>query len=137
MSSMTGNPGKPAAEVRLDVWLWAARFFKTRSLAKQAVEGGKVDVNDSACKAARSLHVDDRVRITRGEQRMDVCVLALSSRRGSASEAQLLFCETEASRVARETEREQRRLSGAAFDHPVRRPDKHARKLLREIKSLR
>ncbi|MEO9077912.1 MAG: S4 domain-containing protein [Rhodanobacter sp.] len=134
---MTGNTVKTAAEARLDVWLWAARFFKTRSLAKQAVEGGKVDVNDAACKAAKSLNVDDRVRITRGEQRMEVCVLALSLQRGPASEAQRLFCETEASRVARETEREQRRLSGAAFDHPARRPDKHARKLLREIKSLR
>ncbi|HWU76250.1 MAG TPA: RNA-binding S4 domain-containing protein [Rhodanobacter sp.] len=133
---MTGHSEKPAAEVRLDVWLWAARFFKTRSLAKQAVEGGKVEVNDAACKAARSLRVDDRVRITRGEQRMEVCVLALSSRRGPASEAQLLFRETEASREVRESEREQRRLSGAAFDHPARRPDKHARKLLREIKSL-
>lgn len=134
---MTGNTVKTAAEARLDVWLWAARFFKTRSLAKQAVEGGKVDVNDAACKAAKSLNVDDRVRITRGEQRMEVCVLALSLQRGPASAAQRLFSETEASRVARETEREQRRLSGAAFDHPARRPDKHARKLLREIKSLR
>lgn len=137
MSSMTGNSDKPSAEVRLDVWLWAARFFKTRSLAKQAVEGGKVEVSDAACKASRLLHVDDRVRITRAEQRMEVCVLALSSRRGPATEAQLLYRETEASRVAREAEREQRRLSGVAFDHPMRRPDKHARKLLREIKSLR
>ena len=65
------------AGVRADIWLWAARFFKTRSLAKQAIEGGKVEVNGAGCKAAKVLHVDDRLRITRGEQRMEVRVLAL------------------------------------------------------------
>ncbi|MDQ6645815.1 MAG: S4 domain-containing protein [Pseudomonadota bacterium] len=122
------------AELRADIWLWAARFFKTRSLAKQAIDGGKVQVNGAGCKAAKALHVDDRLRITRGEQRMEVAVLKLSAKRGPATEAQLLYSETESSRLARETDREQRRLTGAAHDHPLKRPDKQARRQLRRLK---
>lgn len=120
--------------VRADIWLWATRFFKTRSLAKQAIEGGKIELNDASCKAAKLLYVDDRLRITRGEQRMEVVVLALSVKRGPAAEAQTLYVETDVSRVARETQREQRRLTGAAYDHPLKRPDKQARRQLRRLK---
>lgn len=123
-----------AEGLRVDVWLWAARFFKTRSLAKQAIEGGKVEVNGAGCKAAKLLQVDDRLRITRAEQRMEVVVLALSPKRGPASEAQQLYRETEASSAAREAQKEQRRLTGAAFDHPLKRPDKQARRQLRRLK---
>jgi ribosome-associated heat shock protein Hsp15 len=125
------------AELRLDVWLWAARFFKTRSLARHAVEAGRVEVNEAGCKPARALHVGDRLRIGRGQERMEVLVLALSPRRGPASEARVLYRETEASVAAREALREQRRLSGAADDHPPNRPDKQARRQLRKIKGLR
>lgn len=131
---MTTSNAKPVDEVRADVWLWVARFFKTRSLAKQAIEGGKVEVNDGGCKAAKSLHVTDRLRITRGEERLEIELLMLSSRRGSASEASLLYRETDASRALREANREQRRLTGAAFDHPAGRPDKQARRQLRRLK---
>ncbi len=130
-------PASDAAELRADVWLWAARFFKTRSLARQAVEAGRVEVNDAGCKPARALHVGDRLRIGRGQERLEVCVLALSPRRGPASEAQRLYRETDASLAAREAVREQRRLSGAALDHPAGRPDKQARRQLRKIKHLR
>ncbi|MEP7185652.1 MAG: S4 domain-containing protein [Rhodanobacter sp.] len=122
------------ADLRADVWLWAARFFKTRSLAKQAIDGGKVEVNGASCKSAKALHVDDRLRITRGEQRMEVTVLKLSAKRGPATEAQSLYSETESSRLAREADREQRRLTGAAHDHPHKRPDKQARRQLRRLK---
>lgn len=134
---MITSSAKPVEEVRADVWLWAARLFKTRSLAKQAIEGGKVEVNDSGCKAAKALHIGDRLRITRGEERLEIDLLMLSSRRGSAAEASLLYRETEASRALREANREQRRLTGAAFDHPAGRPDKQARRQLRRLKDTR
>ena len=130
-------PESEAAGLRVDVWLWAARFYKTRSLARQAIEAGRVEVNDAGCKPARAVRVGDRLRIGRAGEDMEVSVLALSARRGPASEAQQLYHETEASRAAREALREQRRLSGAALDHPPRRPDKQARRQLRKIKGLR
>jgi ribosome-associated heat shock protein Hsp15 len=134
MPAMNDGRDNSLAGVRADIWLWAARFFKTRSLAKQAIDGGKVEVNEAGCKASRLLHVDDRLRITRGEQRLEVVLLALSAKRGPATEAQQLYRETEASREAREAIREQRRLTGAAFDHPLKRPDKQARRQLRRLK---
>lgn len=124
------EPQSPA--VRVDVWLWAARFFKTRSLAKQAIDGGKIDVNDAGCKPAKALHVGDMLRVTRGEERLEVEVLALSEKRGPASVAQALYRETDASRDAREAQRVQRRLIGAAA--PLHRPDKQERRALRRLK---
>lgn len=121
-------------EVRADVWLWAARMYKTRSLAKQAIDGGKVDVNGAGCKPAKTLHVGDRVRLTRGEERLELEILALSEQRGPASAAQLLYRETEASRTAREQVREQRRLSGAGLNRPPTRPNKQERRELRRLK---
>ena len=134
---MSKLPTGPMTEVRFDLWLWAARFFKTRSLAKQAIDGGKIDVNDGGCKPAKALHIGDRLQISRGEERLEVEVLALSDKRSQASVAQALYLETEASRVAREAGKEQRRLTGAAFDHPQKRPDKHARRDLRRMKDAR
>ena len=122
-------------EVRVDVWLWAARFFKTRSLAKQAIDGGKIDLNDAGCKPAKQLRTGDRLKIGRGEERLEVEVLALSDKRGPASVAQTLFRETETSRVAREAAREQRQLVGAAG--PAKRPDKLDRRELRRMKHTR
>jgi ribosome-associated heat shock protein Hsp15 len=120
--------------VRVDVWLWAARFYKTRNLAKQAIEGGKIEVNGAAIKPARMLRVGDRLRISRGIERFAIEVTALSATRGPASVAQMLYQETAESLAARESEREMRRLTGASMDHPHNRPDKHSRKLLREFK---
>lgn len=125
----------PVPELRVDVWLWAARFFKTRSLAKLAIDGGKIDVNDAGCKPAKMLNAGDRLKISRGEERLEVEVLLLSDRRGPASAAQALYCETEMSRVAREAAREQRQLIG--MSGPIKRPDKHARRQLRRMKDSR
>lgn len=122
-------------ELRVDVWLWAARFFKTRNLAKQAIDGGRIDLNDVGCKPAKLLHVGDRLKISRGEERLEVEVLALSDKRGPASAAQMLYGETEPSRMAREAAREQRQLSGASG--PAKRPDKHARRQLLRMKDSR
>lgn len=120
--------------VRLDVWLWAARFYKTRSLAKLAVEGGKIDVGESSAKPAKLLHVGERIRISRGDERFVIDVVALSDKRGPASAAQALYAETAESLKAREDMREMRRLTGASFSHPPTRPNKHSRRLLRGFK---
>ncbi|GLQ51077.1 RNA-binding S4 domain-containing protein [Dyella flava] len=122
------------SEVRADVWLWAARMYKTRSLAKQAIDGGKVDVNGMGCKPAKVLHVGDTVRLTRGEERLELEILALAEQRGPASVAQLLYRETDASRTAREQARELRRLSGAGLNRPPTRPNKQERRELRRLK---
>ena len=132
---MTASPhaAAPAAtpSVRLDVWLWAARFFKTRSLAKQAIEGGRIDCNDTAAKPSKAVHAGDRVRIRRGEETFVVDVVALSGQRGPASVAQALYRETEESRAAREAQSEQRRMQGRAA--PAGKPDKRARRLIRAL----
>ena len=129
---MSSTPTPHAPQVRADVWLWAARFFKTRSLAKQAIDGGKIDLNDANCKPAKAVHVGDVFHISRGEERLEVQVLGLSEQRGPASAAQALYRETEASMAAREAARAQRRLLGAMA--PPGRPDKQARRELRRLK---
>lgn len=121
------------AGVRLDVWLWAARFFKTRALAKQAIEGGKIEVNGAAGKPSKSVRIGDRLRITRGEDRYEVDVAGLREQRGSAVLAQRCYAETEASRVARESAAEQRRLANAGYSRPATKPDKRARRLIRAL----
>ena len=132
---MNKPPVNPITDLRADQWLWAARFFKTRSLAKQAIDGGKIDVNDAGCKPAKGLHVGDMLRISRGEERLEVEVLGLCDNRGPASVAQTLYRETETSRVAREAVQQQRQLIGASG--PLKRPDKHARRDLRRMKDAR
>lgn len=119
--------------VRLDIWLWAARFFKTRPLAKQAIAGGKVELNDATGKPAKSVHVGDRIRLSRGEDRFEIDVVALSETRGSASVAQRLYCETPDGRAAREAAAEQRRLAAAGYAKPKTKPDKRARRLIRAL----
>ena len=84
------------------MWLWAARFYKTRSLAKHAVETGKVDVGGQRAKASRAVRVGDVLRVVRGEEIFEVGVLALSDTRGPASTAQTLYAESDASKLARE-----------------------------------
>ena len=120
-----------APSVRLDVWLWAARFFKTRSLAKHAIEGGKIECNEAPVKPSKSVHAGDRVRVRRGEETFVVEVVALSEQRGPASVAQALYRETDESRVAREALREQRRMQGPPG--PASKPDKRARRLIRAL----
>lgn len=95
---MTGETGK----LRIDKWLWAARFFKTRSLAAAAVEAGRVLVSAARVKPARALAIGDRLDIRIGQYRFEVEVLALSGKRGGAPEAQKLYRESEASRAQRE-----------------------------------
>ncbi|KZC22865.1 RNA-binding protein [Rhodanobacter thiooxydans] len=132
---MSKPPDPPMTDLRADVWLWAARFFKTRSLAKQAIDGGRIDVNGAGCKPAKSLRAGDRLKIGRGEERLEVEVVALSDRRAPAAVAQALYVETAASRAARELAREQQRLVGPSG--PPKRPDKQARRELRRLRDTR
>ncbi len=119
--------------LRLDKWLWAARFFKTRALAKQAIEGGKVHCNGQRAKPAKEISVGDELRISRGPVEETVAVLALSDRRGGAPQARLLYEEHPESITAREDWRAQRRLQGGPVA-PQKRPDKQQRRVLRDLK---
>lgn len=123
----------PVAGTRLDVWLWAARFFKTRALAKQAIDGGKVRVGDAVGKPAKLVHVNDRLTIARGEDRYEIDIIALIEQRGSAAVALACYRETDAGRRAREQAAEQRRLSVAGYTKPATKPDKRARRLIRAL----
>ena len=123
-----------AAKTRLDRWLWAARLFKTRSQAKQAIEGGKVHYNGRRSKPAREGEVGAELDITRDFQTQILVVDALSDRRGPAPEARQLYHETDASISKRETEQEHRRLQRAGLQQPAGRPDKHDRRALTELK---
>ncbi|HWT16230.1 MAG TPA: S4 domain-containing protein [Patescibacteria group bacterium] len=120
--------------LRLDVWLWAARFFKTRGLAKQAIEGGKITLDEATVtKASKSVQVDDVLVVQRGEERFEVCVLGLSAARGPASVAQALYAETEAGKARRALEAARRRDERAGYQAPESRPNKRARRLIRAL----
>ena len=117
----------------MDAWLWAARFFKARALAKQAVERGRVTLAGAALKPSHPVKIGDALRVTRGDETFEVEVTGLAYKRGSAALAQTLYRESEASIRARETAREQRRAERAGFTPPPKRPDKRARRLIRAL----
>jgi ribosome-associated heat shock protein Hsp15 len=121
-------------EVRIDKWLWAARFFKTRSLAAQAVSGGKVQLNGNRVKPARTVKVGDSLEVHKEGYAWLVKVLALSEKRGSALLARTLYSESEESIERRELLRQQHRLAAASTPRPPGKPDKKSRRLLRGMK---
>lgn len=120
--------------LRLDKWLWAARFFKTRTLASDAINAGRIHLNDARAKPSREVRVGDRLDIQTAEVRYSVVVRALSGRRGPAEEARTLYQETEDSLQRREREREQRRLAPEPTQMLHGRPTKTQR---REIDRMR
>lgn len=122
-----------ADPVRIDAWLWAARFFKTRALAKHALERGYITRGGNACKPSHTLRVGDALCIRRGEETFAVEVAALAAKRGSAALAQALYRESAASVAARAAARERYRAERAGFQPPPTRPDKRARRLLRAL----
>jgi ribosome-associated heat shock protein Hsp15 len=123
--------------VRLDKWLWAARFYKTRALASEAVAGGKVQVNGDRAKRARPLLVGDEVRVRQGPYEFLVVVRALSGRRGPASVAAELYEERPESRAAREAMAVQLKTLHAAFVQEKGRPTKRDRRDLERLKGRR
>lgn len=121
-------------DIRLDKWLWAARFYKTRSLATAAVRGGHVHVDGARAKPSRSLCVGERLEITRGDARFELMVRALSANRGPASVAQALYEQTEASLRERDARIERRSAERLApVPSPDSRPDKKQRRKLRRL----
>ena len=124
-------------QVRLDKWLWAARFFKTRALAAEAVEGGKVQVNGDRPKRARPVQPGDELRIRLGPYEHIVMVRALSDRRGPATAAAALYEETEASRAAREERSVQLKSLHSLFGPEKGRPTKKDRREIERLKGRR
>ncbi len=114
--------------MRIDKWLWAARFFKTRALASKACDLGRIQARDMEAKPARDVHVGDMLRIRNEGGEYEVEVLALSEMRGPASVAQMLYRETEASKEARQKAAEERKTMQQYAPLPERRPSKRDRR---------
>ena len=127
---------KTEIKTRLDKWLWAARFYKTRHLATEAINGGHVHYNGHRVKPSRILQVGDKLTIHKTPFTFEIIVEGLSVRRGPAKEAQLLYTELEESRQKRETLAAQRKLDAAQFPHAERRPDKRDRRRIIRFKNI-
>jgi len=120
--------------VRIDKWLWAARFFKTRSLAGQACELGRILSNGQHAKAAREVHVGDMLQVKNDGGEFQVEVLALSEMRGPAAVAQTLYRETEASREMRMKVAEERKAMGAFERSSLGKPSKRDRRVMGRLR---
>ncbi|OOF36532.1 MULTISPECIES: ribosome-associated heat shock protein Hsp15 [Rodentibacter] len=121
-------------DVRLDKWLWAARFYKTRSLAKAMIEGGKVHYNGQRAKVSKIVEVGAVLKLRQGNEEKEVEILALSDQRRGAPEAQLLYRETEQSVKKREEMTWARKNNALSMPHPERRPNKKERRDLLKFK---
>ena len=120
--------------IRVDKWLWAARFFKTRSIAKTAIEGGKVHLNGQRVKVSREITVGETLVIKQGWDEKEIVVLGLSAQRGPATVARELYEETAASIEKREREAQARKAAGGAVARPTQKPGKHQRKALERLR---
>ncbi len=129
-----GKSSSNDSAVRLDKWLWAARFFKTRAMAKEAVEGGRVHYNGHRVKPGKHVDVEAVLTIRQGWDEKEVVVLGLSDRRKSAKEAVLLYAETEASQSKREENAWLRKQMQMAHLPPARRPTKKQRRHIVKFK---
>lgn len=116
--------------IRIDKWLWAARFFKTRSIATDAVDGAKVRLNGERVKPARSVKVGDRLEIDNGSTEWEVIVQGVADKRGSAAIAQTLYSETDRSVAERKKKADQRKFFREPSDTIKGRPTKRDRRLL-------
>ncbi len=132
---MTGTERQELTTVRVDRWLWAARLFKTRSLAAKAIVGGKVQLNGKRAKRASHLRLGDRLRLRRGPYEQQLIVRRLSERRGPASEAVTLYEETQESLRARQSLAQQRKAAPTFDFREKGRPSKKERRQLRRLKS--
>lgn len=137
MKNQTNKEPQTPNKVRADKWLWAARFFRTRTLAKEAIEGGKVHMNGQKIKTSKELQVGDTLTIRQGhasiQEQKTIIIKALSDNRGSATIAQTLYDETEESIATREFFAEQRKLQNLA--RPSTKPDKKQRRDIEKFKN--
>ena len=131
---MDENASAPSGKVRLDKWLWAARFFKTRALAAEAIDGGKVDVHGERAKRAKLVQAGDLIRLRQGPVEWNLRVKDVAERRGSAEIAQGLYEETADGKRAREASQEQRRQATLSFAYGDSKPGKRDRRAIRRLK---
>ena len=120
--------------VRLDKWLWAARFYKTRSIAREMIDGGKVHYNGQRAKPSKIVEVGAMLTLRQGSEQKTIQILAISSQRRTAAEAQFLYRETLDSIAKRDKMAEARKLNALTMPHPNRRPDKKERRNLLKFK---
>ncbi|MFH0255719.1 ribosome-associated heat shock protein Hsp15 [Vibrio rumoiensis] len=120
--------------VRLDKWLWAARFYKTRSIARSMVEGGKVHYNDQRSKPSKIVELGALIRLRQGNEEKTVIIEKISDQRRGAPEAQTLYSETEESMRKREEDAQKHKLNALYSPSPERRPDKKQRRNLIKFK---
>ncbi len=121
-------------KIRLDKWLWAARFYKTRNLAGEAIKGGKVHVNDVRVKPSKTVNIGQKVRLRKDNVEITVIIDGLAEKRGSAPMAQLLYTETEESITKREIACSQRKAIMAGQSYPSKRPNKKQRRSIIRFK---
>lgn len=135
-SSKQKSPTADLSRVRLDKWLWAARFYKTRSLAKQAIEGGKVQCEGSRAKPGKEIGINTVITLRQGFDEKTVLVTGLSEQRRGAPEAQLLYAETAESIKHREAQAAQRAVQQAGISQTAGRPDKKQRRAIHRFKQI-
>ncbi len=126
---------KPTEGIRLDKWLWAARFYKTRAAAREMIEGGKVHYNGQRSKPSKLVEVAAELTLRQGNDERTVVIQAVSDKRGPATEAQLLYRETKQSIEKREKVALARKMNALSMPHPDRRPDKKERRDLMKFKN--
>ena len=131
MSINTKNPHSP---IRLDKWLWAARFYRTRAIAKQMIDGGKVFYNGQRTKSGKGISIGDIIKIRQGFEEKEVTVIALSDKRSNATFAQTLYQENEQSVITREKNALARKQGSLLSPASDTKPDKKQRRKLREFK---
>ena len=131
---MKAQSANEKSGVRLDKWLWAARFYKTRSIAKAMIEGGKVHYNGQRAKTSKEVEVGATIKLRQGNDEKETIVTALSDQRRGAPEAQLLYQETEKSVKQREAIALARKANALSMPHPDRRPNKKERRELVKFK---
>lgn len=131
---MKDTSEKSDSTIRLDKWLWAARFYKTRAIAREMIEGGKVHYNGQRSKPSKTVEVGAEIRLRQGNDERTLHILAISGQRRSAAEAQTLYQETPESITNREKVALARKMNALTMPHPERRPDKKERRNLIKFK---
>ncbi len=124
----------PTESVRLDKWLWAARFYKTRAMAREMIDGGKVHYNGQRTKPGKIVELNATVKLRQGNDERIIEILEISSQRKGAPDAQLLYRETSESIEQREKIAQARKMNALTMPHPERRPDKKERRTLLKFK---